>query len=77
VTFEGIGDLATCIRYYLSHRQERDVIAEAGHKRTCSEYAYSKITSQALSFALSLAPSSVVDREVARFGRNFRQKALP
>jgi len=64
VMFERVHDLATSIRYYLSHPQERDAIAEAGYRRTCSEYVYSKITSQALSFALSLAPSNVVDRQV-------------
>jgi len=62
-TFESVRDLAANIRYYLSHPQERNAIAEAGYRRTCSEYVYSKITSQALSFALSLAPGNVVDRQ--------------
>jgi len=63
VTFEGVRDLVTSIRYYLSHPQERNAIAEAGYRRTCSEYVYSKIASQALSFALSFASGNVVDRQ--------------
>jgi len=63
VTFERVRDLATSIRYYLSHPQERDAIAEAGYRRTCSEYVYSKIASQALSFALSLPSANITNRE--------------
>ena len=40
VVYEGISDLADKITYFLSHVEERDRIAMAGHVRTREEHTY-------------------------------------
>lgn len=40
VVYEGISDLGDKIAYFLSHQEERDRIALAGHVRTRSEHTY-------------------------------------
>lgn len=40
VLFRDLDSLADRIRHFLSHPDERDAIAEAGHARTCAEHTY-------------------------------------
>jgi spore maturation protein CgeB len=40
VVYEGISDLMDKITYFLSHMEERDRIAMAGHLRTREEHTY-------------------------------------
>lgn len=50
--FQGVGELAEKIRYYLAHPHARDAIAQAGFERTCTEHTYQQRLSQVLDFAL-------------------------
>lgn len=40
VVYDSDDDLVEKIRYYLSHEDERNVIAEAGHERTMAQHSY-------------------------------------
>ena len=41
-TFASPDELVTKARYYLGHPEVRDVMAQAGHTRTCAEHTYEK-----------------------------------
>jgi spore maturation protein CgeB len=38
--FEGVGDLADKVRYWLDHDEERQGVADAGYRRVLSEHTY-------------------------------------
>lgn len=65
VLFEGIDDLVSKINYYLSHPDERDMIAQKGNDRTRNEHTYeirfSNILNQAISFQKSNKTSPRID----------------
>lgn len=42
VYYDGIPDLIEKIHYYLAHPEEREIIAEAGYRRTLAEHTYQK-----------------------------------
>ncbi|MFM9882702.1 MAG: glycosyltransferase [Burkholderiales bacterium] len=54
VTFESQGELIDHLRYFLSHPDERDRIARAGHARTIAEHTYAHRLSSLLDQALAL-----------------------
>jgi spore maturation protein CgeB len=40
VAYDGAGDLAAKIEYFLGHEDERRAIADAGQRRTLAEHTY-------------------------------------
>ena len=52
VIFKDLDDLVDKVRYYLTHPDERDTIAQAGYQRTCAEHTYDRRLSDMLDFAL-------------------------
>jgi spore maturation protein CgeB len=52
VIFENLKDLASKIRYYISHPEDRDSIATAGFERTKNEHTYEKRLDKVIKFAL-------------------------
>lgn len=49
--FTTVDDLAQKIRHYLSHPQERDVVANAGYERTAAEHTYDARLRELLAFS--------------------------
>lgn len=65
--FEDIGDLISKIRHFLSHPEERDAIARAGHARTCLEHTYEQRLEEVIGFALRAKSNARVARVPAAF----------
>lgn len=59
VVFNNLDDLVTKIRYYLANPRERDLIAQAGYKRTRDEHTYEHRFVRLLDFALSTSRAGI------------------
>lgn len=70
VTFSSTYELIEKVKYYLHHPQERDIIAKAGHTRTCMEHTYDLRMQELINFAIkaknqtvNISPNNGTDHE--------------
>lgn len=60
--FRGFDDLMSKIRYYLSHAEERDALADAGYQRTAREYSYTRRMQTVIEYAHAARAAGVARR---------------
>ena len=66
--FHNPDELAAKIQYYLAHPAERDIIAQAGYKRTSTEHTYDRRLTDVLDFALRRRDDYVASRGIPPTG---------
>lgn len=65
--YDGLDDMVAKIRYYLANPRERDLIAQAGFKRTREEHTYEHRFMRLLDFALSISRAAPHPVSASRF----------